>query len=69
MILSLLYVLTTRYRRIMYKGKRMSEGKRSWINFIFTIAVTLALMIFTVVYNNVILYNASVVSVYEDGNL
>lgn len=67
LILSLIYVLTTRYHRIMESGKKMSEGKRSRLNFIFTIVVTLALMIFTVVYNNVMLYNASVISVYEDG--
>lgn len=66
-ILALLYALTTRYRRLIDKGRKISEGKRSRINFIFTIVVTLTLIAFNVIYNNVILYNASVISVYEDG--
>jgi hypothetical protein len=45
----------------------MSAGKRSRLNFFFTIGVTLVLTVFAVVYNNVILYNVSVVNVYENG--
>ena len=44
----------------------MNEGKLNRLNLIFTIVITLALMVFAVVYNSVILYKASVVSVYED---
>ena len=67
LILVLLYVMTSRYRSILESGEKTDEGMRSRLNFIVTIVVTLALMIFAVVYNNVTLYNASVISVYEDG--
>ena len=67
LILTLLYVFTSRYRQAVERIKRMNEGKRSRLNFIFTIVVTLALMVFALVYNNVILYNAAVVSMYEEG--
>ena len=66
LVLVLLFVLGTRYRHVMNNSRIMNEGKRSRLNFIITIAVTLALMVFAVVYNNVILYNLSVVGVYED---
>ena len=66
LILALLYVLTSHYRRIMDMSRRMSEGNRSRLNLIFTVGVTLALMVFAVIYNNVTLYRTSVVSVYED---
>ncbi len=67
LVLVLLYVLTSRFRLFMENSKRMSQGKRSRLNFIFTIAITLVLMAFAVVYNNVILHKASVVSMYEEG--
>lgn len=66
LVLILLFVLATRYRHVMNSSRIMNEGKRSRLNFIITIAVTLALMVFAVVYNNMILYNLSVVGVYED---
>ena len=66
-ILTLIYGLTSRYRRIMEMGRKMSEGKRSRINYYSTIAVTLFLMVFAGIYNSSALYDASVVSVYEDG--
>lgn len=67
LVLVLLYVLTARFRRSMDNVRKMNEGKRGRLNFIITIAVTLALMVFAVVYNNVLLNRASVLSVYEDG--
>lgn len=67
LVLLLLYFLAPRYRHAMYTVRNMKEGKRSQLNFIVTIAITLALMVFAVVYNNIILYRASVVSVYEEG--
>ena len=66
LVLILLFVLSTRYLHVMNSSRIMNEGKRSRLNFIITIAVTLALMVFAVVYNNMILYNLSVVGVYED---
>ena len=67
LVVVLIYALTSRYRHTVESIKKMNEGKRTQLNFIVTIVVTLALMAFTVAYNNVLLYNASVVSVYEDG--
>ena len=67
LILALLYVMTSRYRRILEMVRKKDEGDRSRLNLIVTTVVTLALMIFAVVYNNTALYNASVISVYEDG--
>ena len=67
LILGLLYVMTSRYRSILELGEKTDEGTRSRLNLIITIVVTFALMIFAVVYNTTTLYNASVISVYEDG--
>ena len=67
LILTLLYVLTSQYRRILKMGRKREENKPSRRNFVFTIAVTLVLMAFAAVYNNAVLYNASVISVYENG--
>ena len=68
LVLVLLFLMTSRYRRMMEKSRRLGEGIRGRINFILTIAVTLALMAFALVYNIVSLYNSSVTSVYEDGS-
>ena len=68
LVLGLVYVLTSRYRQIATDIRRMNAGKRNRLNFIFTIAFTLTLMVIAVVYNNVVLYRATVVSVYEDGD-
>ena len=67
LVMVLLFALTSRYRRTLEARRKMNDGKRSRLNFLITTAVTLALMIFAVVYNTVSLYDASVVSVYEDG--
>ncbi len=67
LVLVLLHVLASHYRSIVDRDRNMSLGKRSQVNLIATIAVTLALMVFAVAYNNANLYNVSVVSVYEDG--
>ena len=68
-VLGLLYVMTSRYRQVIKDIREMNSGRRDRLNFFFTIAVTLALMVFAVVYNSLVLYKASVVSVYEDGNV
>lgn len=67
LLLGLLYVLTSRYRSILEIDEKADMGMHSRRNLIMTIAVTLALMIIAGVYNSTTLYNASVVSVYEDG--
>ncbi len=66
MILALVFVLTSRHQRIMALGEKLSDGKRSRLNLIATTVVTLVLMVFAVIYNNVTLYKAAIVSVYED---
>lgn len=56
------------YQTARKKQQEMDEGKRSRINFLFTMAITLALMVFIVFYNSRTLYNASVTGIYEDGD-
>ena len=68
MVLGLLYFMSSRYRRMVETSKKMSEKKSGKRNFIITISVTLVLMSFAMVYNSSALYNASVVSMYEDGD-
>lgn len=67
LLLAILYVSTAHYRSIRKNAKKIDEDRRVRINFLFTVIVTLALMVFAVAYNNLILYNASVVGVYEEG--
>ena len=68
LVLVLLFLLTSRYRRMMENTNRINEGRMVRINFIITIVVTMALMGFAVIYNIASLYNSSVISVYEDGD-
>lgn len=67
LVMLLLYVMTSRYRRLMESSKKADEVRRVRLNFVFTVTVTLALMVFAVIYNNVVFSNASVVGVYENG--
>ena len=67
LVLIMLYVMTLRYVHLVEGRRQMSEERRSRLNFLITIVVTLVLMVFAVAGNNLILYNSSVVSVYEDG--
>ena len=67
LVVALIYAMTSRYRRIMKLIHMMDDGNSSRFHFIFTVVLTLALMLFTLIYNSVVLYNSSVVSVYEDG--
>jgi HD-GYP domain-containing protein (c-di-GMP phosphodiesterase class II) len=67
-ILALVYFLASHYRQLLDKSRKIDEGKRSRIVFAFTIIITLALMAFAVIYNNAVLYNVSIISVYEDGD-
>ncbi|MBO4278239.1 MAG: HD domain-containing protein [Spirochaetales bacterium] len=68
LVLVMLFVLTTRYRRIMKFIRKMNEGNRSRLHFVFTVIVTLALMLFALIYNSMVLYRSSVVNVFEDGD-
>ncbi|OON88009.1 hypothetical protein BXO88_02215 [Oribacterium sp. C9] len=68
LVLLLLNYFTTRYHSMIRSKKIINDLKRSKFSFYFTIIVTLTLMAFAVVYNNIGLYSASVISVYEDGD-
>ena len=66
LILLLLYEISFRYR-LARENKKDFDGRRSKFNLIFTTAITLALMVFAVIYNTKVFYDASVSGVYEDG--
>lgn len=68
LILVLLYIVTVRYRHVVETDKKVGTEKTGRRNFIITTAITLVLMSFALVYNNTALYNASVVSMYEEGD-
>ena len=68
LVFGLLSFMTSQYRHAIQSIRRMTEGKLSRLNFLFTIVITLALMVFAVVYNSMNLYDTSVISVYEDGD-
>ena len=72
-VLILLVLLMVReirrhYQTARKKQQEMDEGKRSTFNFVFTMAITLALMVFIVFYNSRTLYKAQVTGLYEDGD-
>lgn len=68
LFLVMFHVLTTRYHKIMEKVRKNFKGAHGQHYFAFIIIVTLVLMVFAVIYNGVVLYRTSVVSVYEDGD-
>ena len=67
LILVLLRLLTRQYLHLLEKITKKNEGKRNRSYFYFTITLTLALMVFSLVYNSMIFHEASISSVYEDG--
>lgn len=66
-VVFIMYEITVRYRLAKVNNLKMDAGMLSRVNFLFTVFITLALMIFAVVYNTRTLYNSSVTGVYEDG--
>ncbi len=66
-VLILLYFITARYNALKKKQHEIDAGKLSRTSFFLTIFITLTLMGFAVSYNSKILYDASVIVVYEDG--
>jgi len=62
------FVIPSRFRSRLTNIKFMDKWGKSRINFIYTLIVTLILMAGLVIYNNVVLYNSSVVGVYESGD-
>ncbi len=67
LIILLLYVSLSRYKRAVNKQRDVEAGKRSRFNLIFTLLVTLVLIAFVVLYNTISFYNISVTGVYVDG--
>ena len=66
LILLLVYEINLHYSRIREKEQEVDLGKRNRFSFIFTIIITFSLMLFDVVYNTMLLYDASVTEIYED---
>lgn len=67
LILAVIYMIAFKYKTVQNNSLKNTYVKRSRFNLIFTILVTLLLMIFAVVYNSAIYYRASVSSIYESG--
>ncbi len=66
-ILFLLHEIASRYRIAQKSLQEMDEGRLGRYNLIFTITVTLGLMLFAVIFNFRALYSSSVTALYEDG--
>ena len=62
-----LFVLLSHFRKLTKGSKRTNKKNRGRISVIYMIILTTILIAGVVVYYNVILYNASVISVYEEG--
>ncbi|MBP5607654.1 MAG: response regulator [Lachnospiraceae bacterium] len=67
LILAVIYLTASRYKSREEEHKKRSYVKRNRFNLIFTILVTLILMVFAVVYNSTIYYRASVSNIYDSG--
>ena len=67
LVIIMLHVIATRYRIARKKRQNMDAGKLSTINFIITVLITLILMGGAVIYNTMLLYDTSVIGVYENG--
>ncbi len=66
LILLLVYEINSHYKKIKETKQEMDAKKRNRFSFIFTIAITFSLMLFDVIYNTMLLYDASVAEIYED---
>ena len=66
-ILTVIYMVAQRYKLRIKTESLPVRSKRNHFNLVFTIIVTLLLMIFATVYNSIIYYRASVTAVYDAG--
>lgn len=66
-ILALIYVIALRYRTTKDVAARSDSDRRNRFNLVLTLLITLALMIFMVVYNSRIYYDVSVTRIIETG--
>ncbi|MBO4847464.1 MAG: response regulator [Lachnospiraceae bacterium] len=67
LILAVVYIIASRYKSNIDNRKNDVSVKRGKFNLIFTILITLILMIFLVSYNSKLFYRVSVKSIYELG--
>ena len=67
LVLGVLYVTASHYKFSAESKQKASDAKRSRFNLVFTLLVTLGLMIFAVVYNSRVIYKTSVTALYETG--
>ena len=67
LILAVLYVIALRYKSTKEVKQRTVDNRRNRFNLVLTLAITLALMIFSVVYNSRLYYNVSVSRIYDGG--
>ncbi len=68
LILAVLYVIALRYKVTRQDKQNSVSERRNKFNLLLTLAVTLGLMIFSVVYNSRLYYNTSADSIYETGS-
>ncbi|MCR5686574.1 MAG: response regulator [Lachnospiraceae bacterium] len=68
LVLGTLYLITVRYRNAIGEHPTDPDSRRNRFNLIFTILITLGLMIFSVIYNSRLFYDVSVTRLYEAGS-
>ncbi len=67
LILAVIYLIASKYKPDKNDEQKNKYTRRSKFNLIFTILITLVLMVFTVVYNSITLYRASISALYDSG--
>ena len=67
LILAVLYVVALRYRTTKDDKPKELSNRRNRFNLVLTLAITLGLMVFSVIYNSKLYYDTSVNSIYETG--
>ena len=68
LVMSILHLVTSRYKIAKKKNQNLDSGKLSKINFLITIFITLLLMGFAVIHNTRQIYKSSVAGVYEESD-
>ncbi len=66
LVILLVYEINRHSKKVKEKNQEIDAGKRNRYSFIFTIAITFSLMLFDVIYNTMLLYDASVTEINED---
>ena len=66
LVMLLVYAIDNHYVKVLAQRLNMDVSRRSRFSFIFTIIITFSLMLFVVIYNTKLLYNATVSEINED---